>query len=92
MKEYNNLVKDGTQESFYVTSNSVVFQKLTNPVDEKALRDAARPDYKAIMAAKKLPQESKEKLQIKSKYRYEQLKKMKYLSYFQIEQLKLKEK
>lgn len=51
-----------------------------------------RPDYDAIRAAKNLPTENKEKLKIKSKYRYESLKKMKYLSYFQIEQLKLREK
>ncbi len=51
MKDYENLIKeDGTQESFYITSNSVVFQKLTNPIDEEAIRNANKPDYDAIRA------------------------------------------
>ena len=40
MKEYNNLINiDGTKESFYITSNSVVFEKLTNPIDEASKRN-----------------------------------------------------
>ena len=51
MKDYENLIQDdGTQESFYISSNSVVFQKLTNPVDEEAIRKANKPDYNAIRA------------------------------------------
>ena len=92
LKEYKNLINDGgTKESFYITSDSAVFQKLANPVDEEAMKRANMPDYQAIYKSKNLPINKKESLQIKSKYRYDQFKKMKYLSYFQIQQLKMKE-
>ena len=46
MKEYKNLInEDGTKESFYITSNSAVFQKLAHPIDEEAIKRANRPDY-----------------------------------------------
>ena len=87
-KEYNNLVKGGAGGSFYITSDSQVFQQLTNPKDERDYGDEDAVNFLKMREAKNLPKENLNKLQIKSKYRYEQLK---YLSNFQLDVLKLKE-
>jgi len=46
---------------------------------------ANKPDYAAIMRAKKLPNMKLPKLKIKSKYRYDNMKKHKYLGAFELE-------
>ena len=59
MKEYNHITQvvenDEQRESFYITSDSAVYQRLVNPNLDEKIKQKKEFDYQAIMKLKNLP-------------------------------------